>query len=447
MTEFFKKSEGLRELFLGDAASHVGGRVGQPLPETAPNTISKMKARDKQSAAFEHLGGGLARKGGRIYARVHINGKLNWRSTKTNKLSQAQRWLERWNSEAWNERHGVETNGTTLKQKRVLVSPLINEYVEAGHPIIRKRALKPKSRRSVQNEKYYLKPTLEFFSKMEAANLGLADCDRYLKWRLAGGYITTSTIRGRQITRRSKGGTRAVDLELTFLSNALTLAVRRGHLKTNPLLDRGRYTDKDQIRHCRDVSPTPAELQQIVEWLSANDQQQYADFTQFLAYSGLRVGEGQKVEWGQVNWSESLIHVKRSKKGLVPFVPLLPEMRDLLERMKKHMTNARLIFPAPFLTDQPLNYSAYRRYLAKACVKLGIRHVTPHGLRSYFVTQARQSGLTDAEIAQLIGDKTGPSIIEQVYGDVRPDHLLAIARKIQLTASTRDVQANPSSEP
>ena len=73
--------------------------------------------------------------------------------------------------------------------------------------------------------------------------------------------------------------------------------------------------------------------------------------------------------------------------------------------------------------------------------KLGIRHVTPHGLRSYFVNQARQSGLTDAEIAQLIGDKTGPSIIAEVYGDVRPDHLLNIARKIQLTAATRTATA------
>jgi hypothetical protein len=33
------------------------------------------------------------------------------------------------------------------------------------------------------------------------------------------------------------------------------------------------------------------------------------------------------------------------------------------------------------------------------------------------VTQARQSALKDAEIAMLIGDKTGPTIISQVYGD------------------------------
>jgi integrase len=70
-----------------------------------------------------------------------------------------------------------------------------------------------------------------------------------------------------------------------------------------------------------------------------------------------------------------------------------------------------------------------------ACKKLGLGRVTPHGLRSYFVTQARQSGLTDAEIAALIGDKTGPAIIAQTYGDLRPDHLLAQARRIRHTVA------------
>ena len=49
------------------------------------------------------------------------------------------------------------------------------------------------------------------------------------------------------------------------------------------------------------------------------------------------------------------------------------------------------------------------------------------------------SELTDAAIAQLIGDKTGPVLISEAYGDVRPDHLLAVARKIQLTAKTRSL--------
>jgi hypothetical protein len=67
-------------------------------------------------------------------------------------------------------------------------------------------------------------------------------------------------------------------------------------------------------------------------------------------------------------------------------------------------------------------------------------------LRSYFVTQGRQSGLSDAEIAMLIGDKTGPAIIALTYGDVRPDHVLKQAQRIRLTVQSKlDGQGEASS--
>jgi integrase len=230
-------------------------------------------------------------------------------------------------------------------------------------------------------------------------------------------------------------------LELTVLSNALALATHRGRLKTNPIRERSPYADRSRLGHWRETAPTSRQLVRIVAWLEKNGHQQSADLTQYLAYSGARIGEALKARWRAVNWAEALIHVKRSKRGLMPWVPILPKMQQLLTRMKKR-TKADLIFPSTFNAHTTLDPSAFRRLLAKACKKLGVHHVTPHGLRSFFVTQARQWGLTDAEIAQLIGDKTGPSIVAEVYGDVRPGHLLNIARKIQLAAITRPAGVN-----
>ena len=91
-----------------------------------------------------------------------------------------------------------------------------------------------------------------------------------------------------------------------------------------------------------------------------------------------------------------------------------------------------------FRANRPRRVSAQGAkwcWLRVACKTLGLGHVTPHGLRSYFVTRARESGLTDAEIASLIGDKTGPAIIPHTYGDVRPEHLLKQAQRIKLTAT------------
>jgi integrase len=140
------------------------------------------------------------------------------------------------------------------------------------------------------------------------------------------------------------------------------------------------------------------------------------------------------LSWEDVAWGEKILHVKREKRGIMPWVPILPEMEALLKAMKTRAASY-LLFPSPFDPNKPREISAVRHRITSACKALDIGHVTPHGLRSYFVTQCRQSGLTDAEIAMLIGDKTGPALIAQVYGDLRPDHLLAQAQRIRLTAS------------
>lgn len=404
--------------------------------EMTPNALVEMKPRRKK--VFESLGEGFARKGNRIYYRVQSNGKATWLSTGTDKLPLARKWKEKWERERW-----LRENGLLPKQPAVptasgiTVNELLDIYIAAGHPTIRKRSLRPKSDCSIQNEQFCFQKVRRFFGDKPAAQLNLNECDRYHQWRLSGGYIAEYLCRGKKVVKRTRGGDRSVDLELTFLSNACALAVRRGILEANPIRDRGRYADPSKVRHCREVAPTPDGLTKIVKWMEENDSQQDADFTRYLAYSGLRLREGITSRWSAVDWKEEIINVRRSKKGVFPFVLLLPELAELLRSMQGRATSD-LIFPSPFDPATPRDVSAYRRRLGLACKKLGLPHVTPHGLRSYFVTQARQSGLTDAEIAQLIGDKTGPALIAQVYGDVRPDHLLAVARKIKLTAKTRE---------
>jgi integrase len=242
-----------------------------------------------------------------------------------------------------------------------------------------------------------------------------------------------------------KKGTRSVDLELTILGNVFNLAVRRGLLKSNPLQGRGRYSVAEDVRHCREVAPTPEGLKQIEYWLRGRDEQGAADAVCFLAYSGLRIGEALPLDWEAIDWSDRVIHVQREKRGIMPWVPILPEMETLLRDMQKRSTS-HLLFPSPFDANTIRDDSALRHRLTAACKGLGIAHVTPHGLRSYFVTQARQSGLSDSEIAMLIGDKTGPAIVALTYGDVRPDHLLKQAQRIRLTVqANQDEQAEAGS--
>jgi integrase len=271
-----------------------------------------------------------------------------------------------------------------------------------------------------------------YFGNKQSAAVSLSDCDGYRDWRTSGGFFANAgTDEKRRKMKRMRAGTRSVDLELTILANVFHLAVRRGVLKSNPLASRSRYSVAEEIRHCREVAPTPEGLEQIEYWLRARNEHGAADVICFLAYSGLRIGEALPLDWDAVDWGQKILTVKREKRGIMPFVPILPEMETILRGMQKR-ASSHFLFPSPFDPNTQRDDSAIRHRLTAACRALGLRHVTPHGLRSYFVTQARQSGLTDAEIAMLVGDKTGPAIIALTYGDVRPDHLLKQAQKIRL---------------
>ncbi len=404
-------------------------------PEQGQGPVALNSSGNGQSdATFERLGKCLYWKGGKIVARVRVNGKLTWRGTGTDKPAEARKWLQKWKSEEWMEEHGFEAKGVVLHRQRVTVRELIEEYERAGCPT---KKMQRKSAVTVRNERFFLSPVGVYFGDRIASAVTLGDCDKYRDWRLSGGYVSNYKVRGgHPRTLPTKGGNRSVDLELTVLSNVFNLAVRRNVLKSNPFAGRGRYSVASEVRHCREVAPTPEGLKQIEAWLRDRNEQAIADLVCFLAFSGLRIGEALPMTWGAVNWDEQILHVTREKRGITPWVPILREMAALLKDMKTRATGD-LLFPSPFDANKPRDVSAVRHRITAACKKLEIGHVTPHGLRSYFVTQARQSGLTDAEIAALIGDKTGPAIIAHTYGDVRSDHLLAQAQRIRLTVDSQ----------
>ena len=403
---------------------------------------------------FERVGACLFRKvdGGKIYARVRDKGRLTWKSTETAKAADARKWLVKWRRDAWLIRNGIETQGVTLQRQRLTVAEILDEYTQAG---CQTRKMQTKCADTVTRELRFAKPVRRYFADTPAAALTLGDCDRYRDWRLKGGFITERKLRdGKTRERKTRGGKRAVDLELGILSNALNLAERRGVIKCNPITKRGRYTNADEVRHCREVAPTPEGLQDVIGWLRGRKETAIADLVAFLAYSGLRIGEALPLTWQGVNLAEGLVNVKREKRGVNPWVAILPEMETLLRNMAER-AKGDLLFPSPFDAKKPRDASAVRHRITSAIAALNkkaaqenkpkLGHVTPHGLRSYFVTQARQSGLTDAEIAMLIGDKTGPSIIATTYGDLRPDHLLAQARRIRLTVTAGDEMQAPVS--
>ena len=393
-------------------------------------TEATTTTQEKAQTTCERIAPNLYRRGGQIVARVRVNGKPTWRSTGTSDVKLARQWLKRWQHEAFLLNAGIETPDMKLHRARLTVGEVLDAYVAAGHPTKKMQTAKTES--TLESERRALRPLYAYFRLKAAAGLTLAEADTYFAWRTTGGYVSEYKLRGHDKTRHTKGGKRAVDMELIVLSNALNLAVRRGDLKTNPLAGRGRYTSAQEVRHCRETAPTPEGLQQIESWLRQRGEDDVADFVCFASYSGLRLNEARPLDWEAVDFPAGVLHVRREKRGINNFVPILPEMEALLRNMRTR-AKSHLLFPSPLDTSIPREASAMRHRLTAACKALGLRHCTLHGLRSYFVTQARQSGLSDATVAKLIGDKSGAPLIAAVYGDIREDYLMQEAKRIRLT--------------
>jgi integrase len=396
----------------------------------------------------ERIGPGLYRRGDTIFARVTVEGRRTFRSTGTNDPATARRILKEWRKQQVLREHGVELPQAALERNRLTVAEVLADYEAAGFPDRHNRAKSPATQ---QLERKCL-ARLRAYRWPVAVAITLKDCDEYRQWRASGGYVwQRGIVRGKNRKpvldangkpklkeRRSKAGTKTVDLELQTLSNALALAVRRGKLKVNPLAGRKPYHREQDTVHCRECAPTPSELRLIEHALRLRGQNTVADCVMFLACSGLRVREALPLDWEAVDWRNGVIHVAREKRGCNPFVPLLPELEQLLRGMQARATSG-LLFPSPLAPEQPLAYPTIAGILSRTVRGLGLRRITLHGLRSYYVTRCREAGLPDAEIAMLIGDRSGPAIIARTYGDVLPQHLFAQARRVRLLATAQPV--------
>ena len=326
----------------------------------------------KDERRFERIACNLYRRSGLIYCRVWVEGKRSFRCTGTDDPPTARKILKEWENNLILQEHGIETRAMVLERNQLSVADVLKEYVSAGYP---DRKMHSKTAATIQGESKAMPKLTTFFGEKAAISLSLKDCDAYREWRGKGGY----TWKQGEVTRHSRAGTRLVDIELQTLGNALALAVRRGKLKVNPLLGRPRYHREEDTRHCRETAPTPEQLQVIETTLRQGSFMVEADCIMFLAFSGLRVREALPLTWEAMDWADGIIQIRREKRGINPFVPILPEMEQLLRQMQTRSVS-HLLFPSELDVNRPLPYPTLAHRLRNVCHTLDTRYVTLHGL-------------------------------------------------------------------
>jgi integrase len=160
-----------------------------------------------------------------------------------------------------------------------------------------------------------------------------------------------------------------------------------------------------------------------------------ADFAEFLAYSGLRLGEAREVCWQDVNWDLNTLLVTGGEGGTknheARTIPLFPPLLRLLERLEaargEEVPDESCIF----------NIVHIRQALLSACRRAGLPRFAHHALRHFFCSNAIEAGIDFKAIAGWLGHKDGGVLVAKTYGHLRNEHSATMALRM-----TFDVNAS-----
>jgi integrase len=207
---------------------------------------------------------------------------------------------------------------------------------------------------------------------------------------------------------------------LQVLREVLTLAVRDRIIADNPV-SHLTYLKREQPIH---QTPSWEEFRAIVDDIRKQpfnaDAQDSADFVEFIGLAGLGQAEAAALTWGDIDFERAQITTFRHKTRAGFTVPIFPQLRPLLERLKgagAHLPSERVFA----IKDA-------KKALAGACQRLGLPCYTHRSFRRMFITRAIEKGIDVKVIAEWQGHKDGGKLILDTYSHVNPVHSQRMAQ-------------------
>lgn len=196
------------------------------------------------------------------------------------------------------------------------------------------------------------------------------------------------------------------------MRNLFEMAIKAGMIQGNP----ADCIEKIPVRIKPPKLPSHETFKKIIAYLEASPESRRAvRLVKFLAYSGLRIGEALKLT--QTDITEYGIRVSDAKNGEDAFVPILPEMAELIKTLPAEGPLFRVKNP--------------RKALGNACRSAGTAPLTNHQLRHLFATRCIECGVDIKTVAEWLRHKDGGALALKRYSHVRNEHSKAMAEKVR----------------
>jgi integrase len=182
------------------------------------------------------------------------------------------------------------------------------------------------------------------------------------------------------------------------------------------------------------VLPTPEQFERFVAEIENGGggfSRSCADLVRFLAFGGFRKGEAANITWADVDMEKGEILVRGdaltgTKNWSVRRVPMIPDMKRLLERLRGELPEAQ--------KDEPvMQVRECQKAMNRAAKIVGMGRITHHDLRHLFATRCIESGVDIPTVARWLGHKDGGALAMRVYGHLRDHHSVNMAQRVSFS--------------
>ena len=288
------------------------------------------------------------------------------------------------------------------RRSSLTVAELCENYFEAADKgLVIGRAGRPKKASTIVMDRLIIGAhVLPLLGRTLVVDVTKTDLQKFVTSVTSGKTAKTKAeksgnLRGR--IRRS-GGPGAASRVMQTFGSILGWAVSQGIIESNPAIGIKKPAGKKRERRL-----TPEEFKAFAEALytaakePGQSWQPIAEL-RFLALTGCRLGEVEKLKWSEVDIGASIIHLSDSKTG-ASVRPLGKAARELIGTFPK--TNGEFVFPAARLDDRP--FAGMKRAYRKLFSAAGLDGVTPHVLRHSFASVGADLGFTDSTIGAMLG--------------------------------------------
>lgn len=213
-----------------------------------------------------------------------------------------------------------------------------------------------------------------------------------------------------------------INRKLAALSKMLRYAKRKGWLKLMPELDRQKESE-GRLRWL-----TWPEQDRLVGAMRVEGQHLYADLTEFLADTGLRVGEALALTLADVERNRVYVAPEHAKSGHAREVPQTPRVAALVAKRRAELGNA------PGSIVWPVAVSTYRTIFERARDRAGLGDdVVRHTLRHTCASRLVQGGIDIRRVKEWMGHSS--LTVTMRYAHLAPEHLYEAAAALDRNAT------------